>query len=51
VYEGLVACVPVAVVMPLAMRLGGRFTVRAFELLLLAVFVLMEARLIYKIIA
>jgi uncharacterized membrane protein YfcA len=51
VHEGLVACIPVAVVMPLAMRLGGRFSVRAFELLLLAVFVLMEARLIYKIIA
>lgn len=51
VYEGLVACVPVMVVMPLAMRVGGRFSVRTFELVLIAVFTLMEARLIFKIIA
>lgn len=51
VYEGLVACIPVMVVMPLAMRIGGRFSVRTFELILVAVFTLMEARLIYKIIA
>lgn len=50
-YEGALACVPVAIVMPLAMRVAGRFTTRGFELMLLAVFVLMEARLIYKIIA
>jgi len=50
-YEGAVACVPVLVVMPLAMRVSGKFTTRGFELMLLAVFVLMEARLIYRIVA
>ena len=50
-YEGALACIPVAVVMPLAMRVSGKFTARGFELMLLAVFVLMEGRLIYKIFA
>lgn len=50
-YEGALACLPVLIVMPLAMRVSGKFTTRGFELMLMAIFVLMEARLIYRIIA
>lgn len=51
VYEGLIACLPVLLIMPLAMRVAVRFSVRTFELVLIVMFVLMEARLIYKIVA
>lgn len=50
-YEGLVACIPPLVVLPLATRLAGRFSPRAFEWTLMAVFLAMEARLIYRIFA
>lgn len=48
-YEGLVACIPPLVVMPIATRFAGRFSARTFELMLMAVFLAMEARLVYRI--
>lgn len=51
VHEGLLACLPVMIVMPLAMRVSVRFSIRTFELILVGIFIAMEARLIYRIFA
>jgi len=45
--ESLAAVVPVALVMPLGIRLGRRLSVRGFEKALFALFVVMELRLLY----
>jgi hypothetical protein len=51
VLEGFVACLPVLVVLPIALRLSRRFTPRGFEAVVVAVLVLMEVRLVWKILA
>ncbi|MFZ5610071.1 MAG: TSUP family transporter [Pseudomonadota bacterium] len=46
--EGLWALLPVALALPLGMRVGERISHRAFERILILVFLALEARLIYR---
>lgn len=46
--ESMAACVPIAIFLPLAVRLGQRISIRAFNWFVIALLVVIEARLIWR---
>jgi len=47
--ESLLACVPVAIFLPLAVRLAGRIGDRGFNWIVIALLIVIEARLIWRL--
>lgn len=48
--QSLLACVPIAIVLPLAVRLGGRLGDRAFNAIVMLILMAIEARLIWRLV-
>jgi uncharacterized membrane protein YfcA len=49
--ESLMACVPIAIFLPLAVRLSRFFSDRAFDMLIVALLLVIEGRLIWRLVA